>query len=567
MSRTTVQNHPSLIPSRMRRLIFLVALSWLPLSSAAQDAPTSEPAAAASSADAMRAIQEQGFKSGTSSVARWGIDPDRYSSWTNHSNRLVPLYTFGFTLDALRAEGSAYASSERLRSLYGRVPEQTLNPSATYFDQTDVYRLQLAAHDAGYSNIILMVFDGMDWQTTRAAALYQGGHYDSGRGSGLLIQDFRDVRTDFGYVVTSPLLGGAKTDVNAQTVVTTDERATGGYSPARGGEFPWHENTTNGYLLGLSRDLPHAVTDSAASATSMTSGVKTYNGAINFKADGSRTVPIARQLQSEQDFRVGVVTSVPVSHATPAAAYANNVARKDYQDIARDLLGLKSSSHRDQPLPGVDVLIGGGWGEDVKSDRLQGDNFQVGNKYLHQDDLRRSNAEHGGKYVVAQRTPGGSGGEQLLAAAQYAADEDLRLLGFYGVNGGHLPYRTADGDWNPTIDVTGDGERYAPADIEENPTLAEMTRAALLVLEQSIDGFWLMIEAGDVDWANHANNLDNSIGAVISGDEAFREVVNWVDENNAWDYTAIIVTADHGHFLVLDEPDRISPPAATAVVP
>ena len=84
-----------------------------------------------------------------------------------------------------------------------------------------------------------------------------------------------------------------------------------------------------------------------------------------------------------------------------------------------------------------------------------------------------------------------------------------------------------------------------------------MTRAALLVLEQAIDGFWLMIEAGDVDWANHSNNLDSSIGAVLSGDEAFNVVMDWIDENNAWSYTAVIVAADHGHFLVIDDADRI----------
>ena len=85
-----------------------------------------------------------------------------------------------------------------------------------------------------------------------------------------------------------------------------------------------------------------------------------------------------------------------------------------------------------------------------------------------------------------------------------------------------------------------------------------MTEAALLVLEQSIDGFWLMIEAGDVDWANHANNLDNSIGAVLSGEQAFVKVMEWVDENDVWDQTAVIVTADHGHYLVIDAPDTIA---------
>ena len=84
-----------------------------------------------------------------------------------------------------------------------------------------------------------------------------------------------------------------------------------------------------------------------------------------------------------------------------------------------------------------------------------------------------------------------------------------------------------------------------------------LTRAALLVLERAIDGFWLMVEAGDVDWANHANNLDNSIGAVFSGEEAFQVVMDWIDENDAWSFTAVIVTSDHGHFLVIDDPQRI----------
>ena len=87
---------------------------------------------------------------------------------------------------------------------------------------------------------------------------------------------------------------------------------------------------------------------------------------------GSSDETIARALQFQQEFKVGVVTNVPVSHATPAAAYANNVSRKDYQDLSRDLLGLPSSSHRLTPLAGVDVLIGGGWGEESKSSSLSG---------------------------------------------------------------------------------------------------------------------------------------------------------------------------------------------------
>ncbi len=85
-----------------------------------------------------------------------------------------------------------------------------------------------------------------------------------------------------------------------------------------------------------------------------------------------------------------------------------------------------------------------------------------------------------------------------------------------------------------------------------------MTEAALLKLERADDGFWLLLEAGDVDWANHANNIDNSIGAVLSGEAAFDVVMDWIDKNKAWNHTAVIVTSDHGHYLVIDDVSRIA---------
>lgn len=523
------------------------------------DASTVGASETASDTDGMQTLQKQSIVTQKSVYGHWGTDATKFSSWTNHSNRLVPVYTFGITLSKLREQGSMYTDAERLAKLDGSVGEGSVNPTAMYFDQTDIYQLQKAAVDVGYSNIILIVFDGMDWQTTRAAAIYKSGRveYESGRGTGLAFQDDRRTITDFGLVCTSAAAEGAKTDVDAQRVLSVNDGSKRGFDVMLAGRSPWDEHIGSGYLIGEDRAHPHVVTDSASSATSLCSGIKTYNGSINVALDGSQVVPIARELQRDQDFMVGVVTSVPVSHATPAAAYANNVSRKDYQDIARDLVGLPSASHRDDPLPGVDVLIGGGWGEGSGSDKVQGANFAAGNPYFHQDDIRAVDLQNGGRYRVVQRSEGTSGREALLQAAQTAADNSERLLGFFGTKGGHLPFATADGGYDPTIDVKP-AEKYTAADVSENPTLADMTEAALLVLEQSIDGFWLMIEAGDVDWANHANNLDNSIGAVLSGDQAFVKVMKWVDENAAWDHTAVIVTADHGHYLVIDRPEVIA---------
>ena len=515
--------------------------------------------ASADDPDIMRRLQSDAFTSQVAEFGRWGHVRDRYSTWVNHSNRLIPVYTFGLDLSSLRDEGSAYANPERLKQLYGSVPAGTVNPSASYFDQTDIYRLQMAAVNAGKRRVIVMVFDGMDWQSTRNAAIYKTGRvpYERGRGTGLAFQDYRGVETDFGFVCTSAKLSNAKTDVNAQTVLSSNAKATGGYDPDLGGRDPWHERGDHDYLIGLDRERPHTVTDSASSATSMFAGIKTYNNAISVASDGEKVTPIARHLQSELGFKVGIVTSVPISHATLGAAYANNVSRKDYQDITRDMIGLRSSSHRSKPLPGVDVLIGGGWGETAEEAPNQGDNYVIGNSYLHKDDLNRVDVTNGGRYTVVQRATGLSGRSELAAAAKTAIKSGTRLLGFYGVKGGQLPFQTADGNFNPTVDARG-FEGYTKADVEENPTLSMMSQAALDVLESKGSPFWLLIEAGDVDWANHSNNIDNSIGAVFSGESAFETVVNWVEERDAWSETALIVTADHGHYFVLQDPNPIA---------
>ncbi len=513
--------------------------------------------------DQLKDLQAAAVAEGKAVWGYWGTNPEKYSTWTTHSNRLIPVYTFGASLDSVRGVNSAYRSEAGLQKLYGRVPRDTLNPQADYFDQTDIARLQRDALAAGKKYVVLIVFDGMDWQTTQAAALYKTGKvsYREGRGTGLQFQDYRGAPTDFGFFVTSPSSEASGIDVDAQTVINDDNVSLGGYNPQHGGATPWTPGDDPTYLIGKCQECRHAVTDSAASATSLCAGIKTYNVAINIDAAGKQVAPVSHEFQATGR-SIGVVTSVPISHATPACAYANNVSRDDFQDLTRDLLGLPSVSHRAHPLLGVDVLLGAGWGEQSAEDRKQGANFVPGNKYLAADDLQRSDEAHGGKYVVAQRTSGESGRAGLEKAAATAAAQGKRLFGFYGAKSGHLPFATADGLYDPTSGVKGLSEVYSEADVNENPSLADMSRAALTVLEQNPRGFWLMIEAGDVDWANHDNNIDNSVGAVLSGDAAFRAVVDWVEARQAWDDTVVILTADHGHYFQLREPATISSASA-----
>lgn len=510
----------------------------------------------ASRVDPVRQLQADAIRTGQADWGHWGADPAKYTQWGQHSNRLIPMYTFGMDLESVRGEHSIYRDQKRLEQLYGYLPPGTFNPQAKYFDQTDIYRLQQSAAEAGKRRIILFIFDGLDWPTTRAAAIYRAGEvrYNEGRGSGLHYQDYRGTATDFGYMVTSPYCDGGHVDVNAQTVDTSARRR-GGYDAKLGGDAPWSTPADPVYLISQSRAQPHAFTDSAASATSMCSGIKTYNDAINVDPQGRQVETIAQKLQ-RQGWAVGAVTSVPLSHATPACAYANNVFRDDYQDIARDMVGLPSISHRTTPLPGLDVVIGTGWGDNVPTDRSQGDNFVPGNRYITLADLQSVDVDHGGRYRVVQRTAGVNGSTALAAAAADATENHHRLLGMFGAGPtNHLPFRTADGRYDPAPGRMKVAERYTGEDLNENPHLSDIALAALSVLSQNPKGFWLMIEAGDVDFGNHDDNIDNSIGAILDGDDAFRAVTDWVEHHGGWEDTALIVTADHGHYFHLTKPE------------
>ena len=507
----------------------------------------------------LRTFQFRAVELDSADWIHWGDQPGQFSNWTTHSNRLIPVYTWGLNLDSVAGDASPYRDKKQIEKIFGSLPKETMNPEANYFDQTQVYHLQKQAWKSGKKNIILMVFDGMDWQTTQAASIYRNKEvlYKKGRGTGLDFLDYDRANSDFGYCVTSPFSTAARVDVDAQ-IVTEPRKLSGGYSAQLGGSTPWSAPRDTTYLLGKKRTLKHPFTGSAAAATSLNSGLKTFNTAINVNPDGQQIQTLAHEMQ-QSGFAIGVVTSMPVCHATPACVYAHNVSRDDYQDLTRDLLGLKSASHRRSPLPGVDVLIGCGWGEISKDNRAkQGQNFIPGNPYIADADLERIDVRNGGKYCVAQRTAEASGKEVLQKAAATAAENKTRLFGFFGCpSSRHLPFQTADGQFDPTRGVTR-ADKYSPADISENPTLADMTNAALTVLQENENGFYLMVEAGEVDLANHNNNLDDAIGAVLSGDAAFTEITKWVEQHSSWEETTLILTADHGHMMVLDDPSVLT---------
>jgi alkaline phosphatase len=286
-----------------------------------------------------------------------------------------------------------------------------------------------------------------------------------------------------------------------------------GYDPSLGGMIPYPDGQPADDRYFLTPGKPYA-TDSASSATALSTGRKTDDGRLAWPPAGQPQQPlttIAEELRARQGKAIGVVTTVPFNHATPSAFVAHNLSRENYAAIASEILT------RTQP----EVVIGGGhpdWEKKFKVDPGM---------------IESARAD----YTVVVRTPGQDGNQALAQAATGAA----RLLGIFGGKGGNFDFaQVADSPGSPQV-MRGDSE---------NPDLATASTAALTVLARDPDGFFLLVEQGDIDWANHANNFRNMIGSVTDAERAVAAIVAWVDQPGDdidWSNTLLIVTADHAN--------------------
>src|SRR5690242_6098049 len=107
---------------------------------------------AAAERDFVRELQTAAIKADQASWGHWGPNRLKYTGWKTHSNRLIPVYTFGtrragkaIDLDDYTGTHSAYRNAQALERIYGHLPADTLNPQADYMDQTDLAGIQRAA--------------------------------------------------------------------------------------------------------------------------------------------------------------------------------------------------------------------------------------------------------------------------------------------------------------------------------------------------------------------------------------------------------------------------------------
>ena len=226
--------------------------------------------------------------------------------------------------------------------------------------------------------------------------------------------------------------------------------------------------------------LTGAVTDSSAAITAMASGVKTKNKMLGVDADGKPLRPFTDDL-ADQGWRIGLVTTTRVTHATPGGFYAHATERSDEKVVAQQLIDSR-----------VTVAFGGGLGlfPGPKLGALIDKKFRI---------IR----DRSGLQIAANVKPG------------------QRFIGLFAES--HMAYELDRPD--------------------SQPGLAEMTVRAIELLRAVEDtSFFLMVEGGRIDHAGHAHDAASSARETIAFDDACAAALKFAAGDG---HTLVLITADH----------------------
>jgi len=233
------------------------------------------------------------------------------------------------------------------------------------------------------------------------------------------------------------------------------------------------------------------VTDSSAASSSWGGGFRVNNGVLNVSPQGEEHLPIWQKFKKAGKM-AGCVTTVPITHATPAGFCVSSKSRNAQEDIAEQYLAV-----------GFDVMMGGG--ANYFSPALRKDKKDMYNAFKAK-----------GYQVVQTKTE------------MESASNTQPILGVFAEDG--LPY-------------------YADRNSDENlkkavPSLADMAQKAINRMKDHKNGFVLQIESGKVDWAAHANDIAGLIQDQIEFDEAVKIAIDFAEKDKE---TLVIITTDHGN--------------------
>ena len=272
-------------------------------------------------------------------------------------------------------------------------------------------------------------------------------------------------------------------------------------------------------------------TDSAAAATALNTGVKIFNGQINLGTDGKPLTTLA-QFATEKDKSTGAVTSVMFFHATPAGVAAHNKSRNNTVQISREMIYESD----------LDVIMGAGHPlYNGNGQAAANPNFGIFGGEDTWKDITDADGANGFTFIDKK--------DDFRKLANGEMPLPKKVLGIARVDSTLQSSRTR-----------GTGKTVEPETMNTNvPTLEMMSLGALRVLNQNSNGFYLMIEGGAVDWANHGNNLPRMIEEQIDFHNTVQAVIDWVNKFSNWDETLLIVTADHETGHLWGAKDRFAP--------
>lgn len=249
-------------------------------------------------------------------------------------------------------------------------------------------------------------------------------------------------------------------------------------------------------VLGLATTYSarNMITCSSASATALASGYKTYNNMVGLLPDSTKTHQISYKLK-ELGYRIGIMTTVQIDHATPACFYAYAINRNMYYDISMQL-----------PLSGFDFFGGGGF-EGAEKEKVEG----AKKKIYDQVDKYGYTIAYGLADYKNKRKEGINDKLILLQPDKEKADKILPFV-----------YERKEGDL----------------------TLAQVVESAIdFLYSPDNKGFFMLCEGGKIDWAAHSNDLPGVILETLDMDEAIKVAYDFYLQHP--DETLIVVTADH----------------------
>ncbi|QSX76420.1 alkaline phosphatase [Lysobacter arenosi] len=271
--------------------------------------------------------------------------------------------------------------------------------------------------------------------------------------------------------------------------------------------------------------------DSAGTMSAMATGVKTRAGVLSIGQQAARRncaealqAPILTlwELAASQGLGTGVVTTTRVTHATPGATFTHSAERNWENDVdlpdeakAAGCIDIARQLVETPYGNGPDVLMGGGRGEFMTAQQSDPEyDDKVGQRL-------------DGRDLIAQWKQRHPDGTYVWNAQQFAAaPKQGPLLGLFEYD--HMQF-----------------SHDRPKDGAGEPTLAEMTRAAITRLQHNSNGYVLLVEGGRIDHANHYGNAYRALTDTI----ALSEAVQAAAEATSADDTLILVTADHSHTL------------------